>query len=311
MAVSRRGRDAHGRDWSRPFTLPERFAVASRVQQDVCCLLGDPVAGNPNHYMLQQAFETADLDWRFLTFEVPARDFEGALRGVRIFGFRGVMLAPPHRGRVHAYLEHTSDAARISGQVNCLHQIDGRLHGHNTEGLALRRLAEPLTSLKGASTAILGGGRLAHSIAAELALAGASRLSFICQDPSQVDTLQTTIGNMPDAPACHVQPWPESGVAEIDEATTLVINTTPLGRFDQPAPLPIDVDALGHATVAVDVVYHPPGTSFLKAAQARGLQTLDGLTLLVERAAAAFEIWTGQSPDRDPMRDAVEEFLQL
>lgn len=297
--------------WTVPFDPRCRIAVASRVQQDVCCLLGDPVAGNPNHYMLEQAFAVAHLDWRFLTFEVPARDFEGALRGVRIFGFRGVMLAPPHRGRVHAFLEHTSEAARISGQVNCLHQIDGKLHGHNTEGLALRRLAEPLCALKGAAAVILGGGRLAHSIAAELALAGASKLSFVCVDPGQVDTLLTTIGNMDAAPACEVQTWPESGAAEIAEDAALVINTTPLGRFDQKQTLPVDVESLSSKTVVVDVVYHPPQTPLLRAAKAAKLKTVDGLTLLVERAAAAFEIWTGSTPDRDAMRDAVEEFLQL
>ncbi|MBX3435598.1 MAG: shikimate dehydrogenase [Pirellulales bacterium] len=281
------------------------------VQQDVCCLLGDPVAGNPNHYMLEKAFEVADLDWRFLTFEVSARDFEGALRGVRIFGFRGVMLAPPHRGRVHAYLEQTTDAARISGQVNCLHQVDGKLHGHNTEGLALRRLLEPHAPMKGATAVILGGGRLAHSIAAELALAGAAALRFVCLDPGQVDTLQTTIGNLKEPPACSTLVWPSEGMLEIDEGTTLVINTTPLGRFDQRTSLPIDVAALGKKTVVADVVYNPPLSPMLRAARERKLTTIDGLTLLVERAAAAFEIWTGASPDREAMSDAVEEFLQL
>ena len=58
--------------------------------------MGDPVAGNPTQYMLEKAFDAARLDWRFLTFEVPPLEFEGALRGARIFGFHGVMLAPPH-----------------------------------------------------------------------------------------------------------------------------------------------------------------------------------------------------------------------
>ena len=46
------------------------FALSSQSQQDVCCLIGDPVAGNPTQYMLEKAFDAARLDWRFLTFEV-------------------------------------------------------------------------------------------------------------------------------------------------------------------------------------------------------------------------------------------------
>ena len=55
--------------------------MSTHTQQDVCCLMGDPVAENPTHYMLEKAFAVADLDWRFLTFEVSADDFEAALAG--------------------------------------------------------------------------------------------------------------------------------------------------------------------------------------------------------------------------------------
>ena len=93
--------------------------------------MGDPVAGNPTQYMLEKAFAAGRLDWRFLTFEVPALDFEGALRGARIFGFHGIMLAPPHRSTVLPYLEELSEVARLCGQVNCIKQSAGRLTDHN------------------------------------------------------------------------------------------------------------------------------------------------------------------------------------
>src|SRR5687768_14668746 len=44
-------------------------SMSTHPQQDVCCLMGDPIAGNPTQYMLEKAFAVADLDWRFLTFE--------------------------------------------------------------------------------------------------------------------------------------------------------------------------------------------------------------------------------------------------
>ncbi|MCH7753430.1 MAG: shikimate dehydrogenase, partial [Planctomycetes bacterium] len=116
--------------------------MTNQPQQDVCCLMGDPVAGNPTQYMLEKAFAAGRLDWRFLTFEVPALDFEGALRGARIFGFHGIMLAPPHRSTVLPYLEELSEVARLCGQVNCIKQSGGRLYGDNTEGRALRQLVE-------------------------------------------------------------------------------------------------------------------------------------------------------------------------
>lgn len=286
----------------------------SHAQQDVCCLMGDPVAENPTHYMLEKAFIVADLDWRFLTFEVSAADFEAALRGVRIFEFRGVMLAAPHRGEVHRYLESVTDVARLSGQVNCLQLVGGELRGHNTEGPAFHGLVEGTVSLKGVQAAVLGCGRTGKSIAAELALAGAARIELVCLDPLQAEPLVAALKGDPQTADVEVTvtPWPESGkLINVPGEYRLLVNATPIGRNDPKAALPIDVELLPAELLAVDVTYNPPTSQLMRDAQRRGLKTIDGLTLLVEQAARAFEIWTGREPDREAMREAVEEFLVL
>jgi shikimate dehydrogenase len=287
--------------------------MSTHPQQDVCCLMGDPVAGNPTQYMLEKAFAVADLDWRFLTFEVSAADFEAALKGARIFEFRGVMLAPPHRGEVHRLLESVTDAARLSGQVNCIEQHKGGLRGLNTEGQALRRLAESHTTFKGLRALILGAGRTAKSIAAELALAGAAAIELACIKPEQAEGLVESLKNDPQTSAveCRISTWPAKGNVQVHDECRLLVNATPVGRHDPQAMLPIDAERLPPELVVVDVVYNPPTTRLVRDARKRGLKVVDGLTLLVEQAAVAFEIRTGRKPDRDAMREAVEEFLVL
>ncbi|MCC6493647.1 MAG: shikimate dehydrogenase [Pirellulales bacterium] len=286
----------------------------SHAQQDVCCLMGDPVAENPTHYMLEKAFTVANLDWRFLTFEVAAADFEAALRGVRIFEFRGVMLAAPHRGEVHRFLESATDVARLSGQVNCLALKNGELRGHNTEGPALRALAEGSIALKGLRAVVLGCGRTGKSIAAELALAGAASIELVSIQPEQAEPLAAALKGDPQTAEVElkVTPWPEQGGSiRVSEDCRLLVNATPVGRNDSNVALPLDVAALPAEALAVDMVYNPPLTRLLRDGRKRGLKTIDGLTLLVEQAALAFKIWTGRQPDRDAMREAVEEFLVL
>lgn len=275
--------------------------------------MGDPVAGNPTQYMLEKAFAVANLDWRFLTFEVSAVDFEMALKGARIFEFRGIMLAPPHRGEVHRYLESVSEAARLSGQVNCLQQHNGGLQGVNTEGIALRRLAEPHATMKGLHAMILGAGRTAKSVAAELALAGAASLELVCVEPTQAVPLVESLQNDPQTAAieCRVTPWPKNGEIAVGGDVRLLLNATPVGRYDGKAALPLKVDALPAELLACDMTFNPPNTRWMRDARQRGLKTVDGLTFLVESAAVAFELWTGQKPDREAMREAVEEFLVL
>ncbi len=273
--------------------------------------MGMPVAGNPTQYMLEKAFEAGRVDWRFLTFEVSPRDFEGAMRGARIFGFRGILLAPPHRAMVLPYLDELSKAARLSGQVNCISQVGGRLHGANTEGLAMRQLLKPALPVADAKATILGAGRLAHSIAAELAIAGVNELTFVCRQPTAADDLITKLVDQTPLANCHTQLLPPDEPLTIDEECQLLINATPIGRHDPDEELPIVLESLSQSTVVADVVYNPPGTWFIHQANERGCKTIDGLTLYIERTALAFESWTAADADRQAMREAVEEFLVL
>jgi shikimate dehydrogenase len=272
--------------------------------------MGESVAGNPTQYMLEQAFVAARLDWRFLTFEVSPLDFEGALRGARIFGFHGIMLAPPFRSTVQPFLEELGDAARISGQVNCVHLRQGRLCGYNTEGRALRLLLEQAGAVKNARVTILGGGRLARAIGAELALCGVRELVFACRNPETLEALSATL--LADTPLeqCRVMPLDVSKLLVLEENCQAVVNATPLGS-ERTEPLPLDCDSLPRHAVVVDCTYNPPQSWLLKQAERMDCTTIDGLTLLIEQAALAFEIWTGRSADRLAMREAVEEFLVL
>jgi len=285
--------------------------MTNQPQQDVCCLMGDPVAGNPTQYMLEKAFDAARLDWRFLTFEVPPLEFEGALRGARIFGFHGIMLAPPHRSRVLPYLEQLGDAARISGQVNCIKQQNGQLHGYNTEGRALRQLLEQAGAVKNAKVTILGTGRLARAISAELSLVGVRELVIACREPESAESLVRTLLDQTPLENCRVEKLDAANPLKIDDDCQAVVNATSVGSNRPDEQLPVVVESLTKKMLVADVVYNPPETWLLRQAEKRDCPTIDGLTLLIEQAALAFEIWTEASADRQAMREAVEEFLVL
>lgn len=273
--------------------------------------MGEPVAGNPTQYMLEKAFDAARLDWRFLTFEVSPLDFEGALRGARIFGFHGIMLAPPHRSRVQPYLEELGDAARISGQVNCVQQQGGRLRGYNTEGRALRQLLEQAGSLQGAHVTILGAGRLARAIGAELSLKGVGELVFACRQPESAEKLVRTLLDETPLENCRVETLADDEPFVLANGCQAVVNATATDGNGTSDLLPLSLESLSKSTVVADVAYNPPNTWLMRAAADRECPTIDGLTLLIEQAALAFEIWTGASADRQAMREAVEEFLVL
>ena len=66
----------------------------------------------------------------------------------------------------------------------------------------------------------------------------------------------------------------------------------------QPA-LPFDWSHAPPGSIAYDIVTDPVETVFLAGARAAGFQTIDGLSMLVGQAAAAFERFFGQPAPRD------------
>jgi shikimate dehydrogenase len=54
------------------------------------------------------------------------------------------------------------------------------------------------------------------------------------------------------------------------------------------------------------MIYRPAETPFLEAARAAGCRTANGLGMLLYQGAAALELWTGQSPPIEVMREALQ-----
>jgi len=109
------------------------------------------------------------------------------------------------------------------------------------------------------------------------------------------------------------------------EGCGLLVNTTSLGMDGAP-PLDMPLDALGlgsgldlgglssesgpgkksAAAIVSDIVYTPLETPLLRAARAAGHIGVDGLGMLLNQAALAFEVWFGARPTIDAaLRDKL------
>jgi shikimate dehydrogenase len=83
----------------------------------------------------------------------------------------------------------------------------------------------------------------------------------------------------------------------------LVVNATSVGLRDD--ELPISPDRLRKDAALLDLVYRPGETAWVRAARESGRRAADGLTMLVEQGALAFERWFGVAPNREAMWAAV------
>jgi len=282
--------------------------VADSSIQDLVCCMGQPVAGNPTEFMMERAFAAAQLDWRYLTCEVPPENLASAVQGMRAMGFRGGNFTIPHKVAVIQYLDDLSESAKLMGAVNCVNVQENRLIGENTDGKGFVRSLQEITSPEEKRVVIFGAGGAARAIAVELGLSGVAQITIVNRTPQRGQELVDLLNQRVNVTA-ELAAW--NGDYQVDESTDLVINATSIGLGDPDARVPVDADSLHGEMVVADVVFNPPETVFLREAAEQGCTVLDGLGMLVNQGVIGFQIWTGVEPNATVMREALEEYLEL
>jgi shikimate dehydrogenase len=272
----------------------------------VYAALGLPIAGNPTEEMLEAAFAEAGIDARYLSLEVEPAALVYAVAGARALGFRGLHVTVPHKVAVLPLLDRVTPAATLAGAVNCVKREGDELVGDNTDGRGFLESLSAIVDPAGSDAVVLGAGGAARAIVAELALAGARRVTVVNRSLDRAAEVARSIGEATGIecrPEPLTAPWAVPGTAEV------VVQATRVGMDDAGARLPLDWSAAREGAIAADVVIDPPRTAFLREAGAQGLRTLDGLGMLVSQAVLGFRWWTGAEPDADAMRRALEQAL--
>ncbi len=282
--------------------------MCNSLVQPVLALFGHPVAGNPTQYIIEKAFEHHELDWEYLSLEVPADDLGDAVRGMRSLGLRGGNCTDPHKQAVIQYLNRITPTAELIGSVNCILREERQLVGENTEGKALldvlRRRLDPADK----RVVLFGAGRVARAITVELALAKVAAITVVNRSEASGRHLVDLLANRLGTPS-SLALW--DGEYTIPPETHVIINATPIGLGDEQARVALRLDNPGPEILVADVIANPPRTRLLRDAEQNGCQTIDGLEVFIAQAAINFRLWTGVDPDQTVMREAIEEFLEL
>ena len=202
--------------------------------------------------------------------------------------WRGCNVTIPHK---QAVLDLIADPGRLRDTIGAANTVargeDGVLFGTNTDAAGfIAPIAD--VDLSGAPVVVIGSGGAARAILFALARCGAGPVTLLARNPLKGAALLSHFGL-------------KGTVKPIDAPlppAALLVNASSLGMAGQP-PLDLDLDPLPEEAIVYDIVYAPLETGLLAAAEARGLETVDGLEMLVGQAALAFEIFFGAAPQRE------------
>ena len=283
---------------------------AANYKAELVGVFGHPVAENPTVVMHEAAYAELGMNWRYLTIEVLPEDLGSAMAGLRAMNMRGINLTIPHKVEVLKYLDRLSEAARLMGAVNTVVNEGGTLLGENTDGKGfMRALTEDAgVDPAGANVVTFGAGGAARAITVELALAGARLITIVNRSPDRGLGLVELLNENTPATATY-ELWQDR--YQLSEDVDVVINATSIGL----APNVDGKPDIAYATLTPDMtvcdVIHSPDTPFLREAQHRKSQTLDGVGMLVYQSAIGFKLWTGQDAPIETMYQALADAFGL
>ena len=246
------------------------------------------------HHAFAQQFGIA-LEYR--TIDAEPADFDAAVRRFFADDGRGANVTLPHKAAAFALADQRSAAATRAGSANVLTRLTaGRLAAHNTDGDGMvRDITERHgVDLRGHTALLLGAGGAARGVAWNLLDAGVQTLTIVNRSPEAADTLADAIGEPARA---HTRYWED--LADIG-SYDLIVHATSAGVLGASLQLPFSL--VGARALCYDLSYGLAASDFLTWAKIAGARyAFDGLGMLVETAADAFELWHGQRPETEPV----------
>ena len=268
-------------------TTPERLV-----------LLGHPLGHSLSPVFQNAALKAAGFDLVYEPLDVPRSVLDETLAELRRVHVAGNVTIP-YKESVMGVCDRLTDTARAVGAVNTFWtSVDGALVGDNTDVGGFEAAARALLGGEPANqtVALLGAGGAARAVLHAMERWAGTTVRLYSRTRTRAEELVKRFA-VPIEVA-------RSAPAAVEHAT-LVINATPVGLRDDTRP--IEVHALPKSSAVLDLAYRAGETALVRDARAKGLRAMDGLTMLVEQGALAFERWFNVAPDRAVMWASLKQ----
>lgn len=226
---------------------------------------------------------------------ISEEDFESRIDGL-LTEYDGINVTIPYKLSVIPHLNKTEGDATVFGAVNTL--LTSTLTGYNTDGLGfMLMLKNNDVEVKGKKVALLGAGGAGRAVATKLTSAGASVYVY--------DKCSQNAINLADE---------FKNIKVLNNLTPvnydIVINATGIGMHKTEGMSPVGEDFLAGADVAVDLIYVPEKSEFLRIAQSLGKKIINGEAMLFYQAYYAQCIYFNITPDDNQAKKLFELYIK-
>ena len=252
-------------------------------------VLGHPISHSLSPKIHQYFARQFGIHLDYHKIDVKSMNFKKTLISLSKEGYEGFNITLPLKNIAYEICDELSLRAEQTKSVNTISIKEDKLFGDTTDGLGLvTDLLIKNVSLENKKILVIGAGGASNGVMFDL----------ISQHPQGIFLTNRTISKSHDMVDYWTSLAKENGVFlnilrfKEDITFDLIINATSSSLGESRAVFPENLK--GHFWY--DMMYGKQ-TPFLLMAEQSKAKFSDGLGMLVEQAAAAFNIWHRQKPD--------------
>jgi shikimate dehydrogenase len=272
--------------------------------KDVYAVIGNPIAHSKSPLIHEVFAKQTNQAIHYGRIFSELNEFKKTTLEFFECGGKGLNVTIPFKLEAYELAQHKTPRAQSAQAANMLWVENGQWWCDNSDGEGLTRdlrrlFKERSASLSGIHVLILGAGGAAQGVIEPLIGAGVAGISIANRTHEKATALVQQFSAVASAAKVNLKAVP---LAELKNGSCdLIINATATGLSNE-SPIAKDVlKAIIHTdTLAYDMVYGKE-TCFMQDAKELGIAAVDGLGMLVEQAALAFETWRKLDLQKTPL----------
>ena len=256
-------------------------------------VVGHPINHSKSPVIHQCFADEFGLNIMYEKIDINPEHFVDKIHALRNQNYLGLNITLPFKADAFAMCDEVTATSRMTGSVNTLTFIDGKIYGDTTDGIGIvRDLDAKKIVIKDSHLAILGAGGASNGVMFDIINAGPKSITLANRTKTKADDMVNkwdsfAKGNGVELRVIELHAFDMRGY-------DLVINGTSSALIDGSSPI---ADHLFQSeTVYYDMTYGVE-TRFMLNAKNKGAQYFDGLGMLIGQAAASFSIWHKLQPN--------------
>lgn len=251
-------------------------------------LLGEKLGHSISPQIHKIIFEECNIQGNYNLFEVKKENLKTAVEGLKALGVKGVNVTIPYKVDVMEYLDSISLEAEKIGAVNTILFGNKGAIGYNTDYFGFGRLLDKYNiETKNKKIIVLGTGGASKAITQYFKDNGAKEIVLVTRNLENANNIK----------AYSVIDYNQ--LMNNYLSGDIIVNCTPSGMHPKVDSSPVDKNIIRKFGTAVDLIYNPYETLFLKQAKESGLKIANGLYMLIGQALEAERLWNNISLSED------------